>query len=314
MRVTLPCRSLTATVSFAAGNSAIDRASCNCHTPGVVCRNFLARLCPAATPSRSNVGHDLEAVEIQATVVIVHTDEDARQRFVDTGARRGQRHCRAVVIAHPAEAALVGMGRIVIEVDGATQIDPAHQGQAVLVAQWGNLDLLAARSLVSPRYRFRRRHGGAGVIEVGAVAVLRRIRDRVALPVQRIGVAGDRFRREIVVAPAVGAPAENLPRQQAAARLELADVARGIGLPPTTVVDDRLVAELRLVVQRQAVVRARNAPDIRDVHRAVVIKHQLARRFVRLVGVTGDAAALEDRLDIAEILDVLDDPVEAQSS
>ncbi len=67
------------------------------------------------------------------------------------------------------------------------------------------------------------------------------------------GVARHRLGREVVVAPAVGAPAVDLPDQQAAPRLEHADVARRLAAPRA---DQRLVAVLGLAIHRQPVVRA----------------------------------------------------------
>ncbi len=47
-----------------------------------------------------------------------------------------------------------------------------------------------------------------------------------------VRIAGHGLGREIVVRPAVGAPAEHLPDEQASARLKHADISRGIGIPP----------------------------------------------------------------------------------
>src|SRR5262249_55483816 len=71
------------------------------------------------------------------------------------------------------------------------------------------------------------------------------------LVAQGLRVAGRRLGREVVVVPAVGAPAVHLPRQQAPPRLERPQIPRRLAAPRG---DERLVAVLRLVVQGQAVV------------------------------------------------------------
>jgi hypothetical protein len=47
------------------------------------------------------------------------------------------------------------------------------------------------------------------------------------------------------------------------------------------------------------------------VHLLFVVQHQLRGRLLRLVAVAGGTAAVEDRLDVAEELDVLDAAGEA---
>ena len=90
--------------------------------------------------------------------------------------------------------------------------------------------------------------------------------DRLALELQRLRIAGHGLGREVVVGPAVGAPAEDLPDEQAAARLEHADIARGIGMPPGA--DERLVAEPAGVIHRQPVIGAGHVVGVGQVDRS----------------------------------------------
>ena len=222
------------------------------------------------------------------------------------GARFGQGQGRPALVEHPAISCRLRLRRVIIQIDGATQVDPADERALVFIGQRGHLDRLAVGVLVGPGDGFGRRHGIAIIDQVRAVLVLVRVRHRLALERQCVGVAGDRFVREVLVVPAVGAPAEDFPDQQAAARLEHADVAGSVGLPPLAVVNGGLVAVLRFLVGGQPEVGAGHLADVGNVHRLAVVEDQVADRFGRLLRVASRAAAVEDRLDVAVELDVQD--------
>ena len=127
------------------------------------------------------------------------------------------------------------------------------------------------------------------------------------------GSPGSRLGREVVVAPAVEPLAVDLPDEQAAARLEHADVARGVRAAATSPMSG-LCPNCAGAVHRQAVVGAGNV--VRGLGRftvVVVVEDQVAGRLVAPSRVAGDAAAVEDRLDVAVVLDVLDAVLEAQA-
>ena len=128
--------------------------------------------------------------------------------------------------------------------------------------------------------------------------------DRFALLLERLRIAGHRLGREVVVRPAVGAAAEDFPDQQAAARLKHADISRGVGIPPRA--DQGRPAEAAGVVHRQPIIGAGHVVGVGEIDRLVVVEHQVAGRLLVLLGVAGDAAPVEDRLDVAIVLDVLD--------
>src|SRR5207302_1679038 len=81
-----------------------------------------------------------------------------------------------LVVEHPAEARLRRVLRVVIQVDRAAEVDPADQRELVLLGERGDLPGLA---------RVRRRPYAPREVEVGAVAVRRRARPRLALELQR---------------------------------------------------------------------------------------------------------------------------------
>src|SRR5262249_28218195 len=97
---------------------------------------------------------------------------------------------------------------------------------------------------------------------------------------------------------------------QAAARLHQADVARGAQVAPPVPVQ-RLVTPASHCVSCQAGVAGRGLEveaQARWVLRrddGVVVQYQVARRLLRLARVAGDAATLEDRLDVAVVLHAL---------
>ena len=92
--------------------------------------------------------------------------------------------------------------------------------------------LLPSGTVISARHGRRWRHDAAREVEIGSIAIGRRIRDRNASLLEGAGVAGNCFGGEFVVGPAVGATAEDLPDQQAAARLKHAHITRRVGIPP----------------------------------------------------------------------------------
>jgi hypothetical protein len=110
----------------------------------------------------------------------------------------------------------------------------------------------------------------------------------------------------VVVREAVEPPAEHLPREQAAARLELADVARRVRVAPA-VVADGLVAELGRLVQREADVGPRElAPALDLEHLVVGVEHEVAGGLLGALRVARRAALLQDGLDVAEVLERYD--------
>src|SRR5262249_51581808 len=97
---------------------------------------------------------------------------------------------------------------------------------------------------------------------------------------------------------------KNLPHEQAAARLHLADVARCLERAPA-IPADRLVAELGAAIECQAVIRSGELPAIFQGQLLVIsIEHEVARGMLPLLGVAGRATPGQDGLDIAVILDV----------
>src|SRR5262249_52529177 len=109
------------------------------------------------------VGHDGEALQIDARVVVVSTDEDAAQLGVAAGDGVGQRQRRAVVVAGPAVTAFLRSLRVVIQVERTAEVDPSDEGTAVLVAERLDLAFLD---------RLGWRHDAADVIDVEAMGEL----------------------------------------------------------------------------------------------------------------------------------------------
>ena len=117
-----------------------------------------------------------------------------------------------------------GLCRVVVEVDRAAQVDPAHQRPPVLVAQ--RLDLARL-------HRLRRRHRRCRCSR-GRQRCLFFCRS-TGLPLQTQRAASPGFVSDgrSSLREAVEPLAEDLPDQQAAPRLELADVARGVAGSPS---------------------------------------------------------------------------------
>src|SRR4051812_39936286 len=106
------------------------------------------------------------------------------------------------------------MCRVVIEVDRATQIDPAHQRSTIFVTQRSNLDLLPIRADVGPSHGLWRRHHAPGVAHRGLTLVLRRVGKWLTLEPHGGRIARNRFDGEVVITEAVEALTEDLPREQ----------------------------------------------------------------------------------------------------
>src|SRR5438874_1773164 len=92
--------------------------------------------------------------------------------------------------------------------------------------------LPAASSVMGVASRHSQTPYAAGVGDLSQLAVLRRVRDRLAPVLQRFRIAGDGLVREVVVVPAVEPAAEDFPDQQAPPRLHHPDVARGRQVRP----------------------------------------------------------------------------------
>src|SRR5205807_815752 len=144
------------------------------------------------------------------------------------------------------------------------------------------------------------------------LAVLRSRLDRSPLEYEAARIAGDGLHRVVVVAEAVEPRAEDFPDEQTAARLERPHVARLPHPLAPTLLARRLVAEQSFRIARQPVIGTWEV--VRDVIPAqlVVVQNEVARGLLRLLGVTRDATALEDGLDVAVVLDVFHALLEAQ--
>ena len=142
------------------------------------------------------------------------------------GCGHGQRQGGTALVEEPA-AARIRVLRIGA-VDGTAEVDPADQGELVLVAQRRDLDELAVRSLVRAGHRFRRRHDAAGVIDVHPLAVT------VVAPVDDVllVVVIERRAWDVLVAEAVEPLAVHLPDQRAAPRLERRRILDQAGVGP----------------------------------------------------------------------------------
>ena len=113
------------------------------------------------------VGDHLEAVHVQAAVVVVHPHQDPGDRRINACPRRGQGQGWSRVVQHPAIAARPRMVGIVIQIDGAAQVDPANQRKPVLVAQRRHLDLPPIGSDQGAGHGPGRRHDTARETDVG---------------------------------------------------------------------------------------------------------------------------------------------------
>src|SRR5262249_2354094 len=126
-------------------------------------------------------------------------------------------------------------------------------------------------------------------------------------------IARHGFGRKVVVAPAVETLAKDFPDQQAPPGLELSDISRCVRLSPLATGDDRLVSEFCLIVQGEPVIRARDRTEIRDLNRGIVVEDQLRWRIRDFVCMAGSTTAVENRFDVAEILDVVHALLEADA-
>src|SRR5206468_558400 len=110
----------------------------------------------------------------------------------------------------------------------------------------------------------------------------------------------------------------DFPDEQTAPRLHEANVAGGGQVVPA-VLAQRLDPVLPLGVGGEPRVGSGNGDaeaepgGILGADQAFVIQDQFAGRLVQLLRMTGDATALEDWFDIAEILDRLGTGLEAQA-
>ena len=110
----------------------------------------------------------------------------------------------------------------------------------------------------------------------------------------------------VVVAESVEPSAENLPDQQTPARLQLADVAARVRVAPA-VVADRLVAELRFLIECEAIVAAGELAEMAELNLLIVgIHHEIPCGLAILLCVTSNAAPVENRPDVAKVFDVGD--------
>src|SRR5699024_864101 len=121
---------------------------------------------------------------------------------------------------------------------------------------------------------------------------------------REVARAGLGLGRVVVIGEAVEAGAEDLPDEKAAAGLHPANDARGVRITPT-VIANRLVAELRPLVQGDAVVGAGELAVVVVLNRfRVGVEVQLpGGRLAVLRRVAADAASFEDRPDVAVVFD-----------
>src|SRR5690349_19958987 len=106
----------------------------------------------------------------------------------------------------------------------------------------------------------------------------------------------------VVIRKNVEPLAENLPDEQASPRLEHAKVSRSVRIA-VRIVANRLVAELRLLIERKAEIGAGEFPCILDLDPPlVIVEHQVACRCVARLTVAGRATSFEDWLDVVELL------------
>src|SRR5262249_33661921 len=161
------------------------------------------------------------------------------------------------------------------------------------------LDLLAVWRGEFTGHGLWRRHDASGKDQIRLGFVPVRVHS-LALPYEG---SGPRLGFEGVVAilEAVQALAEYLPDQQAAARLELADGARGLQVAPA-VPADRLVAKLGAVVHSQAVVGAREIAEVVDADGLIVrVEDQTACGLFPALRMAGDTTLFQDRFHVPEV-------------
>ena len=164
----------------------------------------------------------------------------------------------------------IRLARVVIEIDGTAEINPADDSETVFVRERRDFDRTAIGSFVFPGHGVGRRHRRALIIKIVACAVL--VRRHTLAFVNEVACARLRFGGMIVVGEAVEALAENFPDEQAAARLHLTDVTGRIGVTPR-IVTDGLVAKLRAFIERQPVVGAGKLFFLGTIHASASMLH-----------------------------------------
>src|SRR6185312_11617582 len=149
-----------------------------------------------------------------------------------------------------------------------------------------------------------RRHPRPDEIEIGLRFVPGEI-DFLAVVLQ-LAVARLGFRRMVVVGETIEALAVNLPDEQAAPRLELADIARGIWITPR-IPAGRLDAEFGAFIQGEAVIGGGELAVLIRLYEFVVgIEIQVAGNHAGGIApaMTGNTTAIENRFDVAPVFDI----------
>src|SRR5690606_27729203 len=223
-------------------------------------------------------------------------DEDVFEARVRAGRGRCQRDDGAVVVEHPAAPASLGALRVVVEIDRAAEVDPADDRSTILIRERGHL---AAFDRLGRRHRF------PAVVDVVAATVPLEVDGLPRLDERRC-VAGFRLRGMVVVRESVEAASEDLPDEEASPRLELANVPRRLRVAEAVVADGRM-AIARLLVEREAIIRSREDALVAKALLFIVrVEGEVSCRLLARLRVARHAASIEDRANVAPVLDVHD--------
>ena len=87
----------------------------------------------------------------------MHAEQDSVQRWVASCNRMGKRKGGAGIVQHPTVSRAIRVGGIEIQVDGAAEVYPSHDGEPVFFGERFHLSLLD---------RIRRRHLTPDVVQV----------------------------------------------------------------------------------------------------------------------------------------------------
>src|SRR5262245_8248071 len=109
----------------------------------------------------------------------------------------------------------------------------------------------------------------------------------------------------IVAAETVESLAIEFPNEQAAARLEFANIARRVGISPR-IVTKRWMPEFGPFIERQSIIRPGELALLFECDALIVgVQIEIPRQRPWLVGgMTVHAAPLQNRLNVAKILDI----------
>ena len=167
----------------------------------------------------------------------MHANKNPRNGWITIWLGISKRKGRAIIIQHPTITTGIRIRRIEIKINRAAKIDPTNKSKFIFMRKWRPF-----------RTRWWTHH--AVVIKICKITIGWSVDNRLPLPHKSACISWGSLGGEIIIGPTISALPHDFPSEQASTGLKLANITRGVGLPPFTIMNDRLVAKLCMAIMR----------------------------------------------------------------